>query len=67
MTKQLDYSRMVWVPIQYIALCCGVSKRTIQRMIADGKFEPAEKLMNRTPVWRKTKLDEWIHYGKHLD
>jgi len=49
-----------YIRIKELAMMLGISKQTIYRLIAQGKFPQQIKLTERTSVWRLSTIEQWI-------
>jgi predicted DNA-binding transcriptional regulator AlpA len=43
----------------------GVSRRTIERARAAGRFPKPDLHIGRMPLWRKATIEDWIDGGGH--
>lgn len=52
--------------ISQVADRIGISRRTLNRMIADGRFavKPVERTRHLPRIWHVSDVDSWIA-GKH--
>ncbi|WP_223592679.1 helix-turn-helix transcriptional regulator [Pseudomonas sp. A-R-19] len=49
-----------FIRIEEVATMIGVSRRTLERMVATGSFIKPIKLTARTLGWEKTMLEEYL-------
>jgi predicted DNA-binding transcriptional regulator AlpA len=54
--------RLAW-RLNEIADSLGLSRRTLERLRAGGRFPPPDLIVHRTPLWRADTIQAWLEDG----